>query len=555
MAVNITYRTSEDQAEIAQNEAVNKGSPLRNVEIDGNFKSIKQAIDNLELSGSTTISINPIYNLAATTIQEAIEELSSGATELATELTDLSSGVAAIKNIVEGNVGDYGSGSGSGFVAPRPATTITINPIPGLQSTGVQDAIEELSSGKQPTLVSGNNIKTLTSGTGSIDLLGSGQLSFKTINNESILGSGNISITGGGATGATQTFKTINNQSIIGTGDIVISGSIDDTASDGELYKTWSADKIFDSISAAKQAVKEEILGGATGAYDTLQELYDVMNGVGTGSMSGSGADITTAVVTNLASKENAITPKQTGYLTWNSGANGGSGDWEFKNEVLLNSTNIKTINGNTMMSSSGSTDLKLRSIAGYSIIGTGDIAVAALLDDVTASGSTWSSKKISSEITSTVNTAISNYIPVDSGGGAGGGDVTKTGTETLTNKTIQGLVEMSVNLDQLPLVSDRTKFNLNNGNLFIKQIDAATIFTVVNPTATGTALSFIVELRNTQTTPPSITWMPNTRWAGGTVPTLTAKTTGTYAIDIFGFYSFDNGSTWRGLVLAKNVW
>lgn len=555
MPINITYRVSEEQAEIAPVEIVNKGKPLRNVEIDGNFKSIKQAIDNIELSGSTSISINPIYNLAATTIQEALEELSSGVTDLATELTDLSSGVQEVKNIIEGNVGDYGSGAGSGFIAPKPATTITINPIPGIQSSGVQGALEELSSGKQQALVSGSNIKTVTSGGSGIDLLGSGELVFKTINNESILGSGNISITGG-ATGVTSTFKTINNQSIIGTGDIVISGSIDDTATDGELYKTWSADKIFDSIAAAKQAVKEEILGGATGAYDTLQELYDVMNGAGTGSMTGSGADITTAVVTNLASKENAITPKSTGYLRWDSGANSGTGAWEFKNETLLNSTNIKTINNTTMMSSSGDTNLPLRSIAGYSIIGTGDIAVAALLDDVTSSGSTWSSTKISSEITTSVNSAMSGItVSPGTGGGGGGGDVTKTGTETLTNKTIQGLVEMSVNLDQLPLVSDRTKFNLNNGNLFIKQIDAATIFTVVNPTATGTALSFIVELRNTQTTPPSITWMPNTRWAGGTVPTLTAKTTGSYAIDIFGFYSFDNGSTWRGLVLAKNVW
>ena len=158
MPINITYRVSEEQAEIAPVEIVNKGNPLRNVEIDGNFKSIKQAIDNIELSGSTSISINPIYNLAATTIQEALEELSSGVTDLATELTDLSSGVQEVKNIIEGNVGDYGSGAGSGFIAPKPATTITINPIPGIQSSGVQGALEELSSGKQQALVSGSNI-------------------------------------------------------------------------------------------------------------------------------------------------------------------------------------------------------------------------------------------------------------------------------------------------------------------------------------------------------------------------------------------------------------
>lgn len=49
--------------------------------------------------------------------------------------------------------------------------------------------------------------------------------------------------------------------------------SIDDAAGNGNTGVTWSADKIFDSIEAAKAAVKNEILGGAGAALDTLNEL------------------------------------------------------------------------------------------------------------------------------------------------------------------------------------------------------------------------------------------------------------------------------------------
>lgn len=48
---------------------------------------------------------------------------------------------------------------------------------------------------------------------------------------------------------------------------------IDDLAGDGVTTSTWSADKIFDTIAAAKQAVKNELLDGSAAALDTLNEL------------------------------------------------------------------------------------------------------------------------------------------------------------------------------------------------------------------------------------------------------------------------------------------
>ena len=49
--------------------------------------------------------------------------------------------------------------------------------------------------------------------------------------------------------------------------------AIDDAAGDGATTVTWSADKIHDTIEAAKLAVKNELTDGAGAALDTLAEL------------------------------------------------------------------------------------------------------------------------------------------------------------------------------------------------------------------------------------------------------------------------------------------
>lgn len=53
-------------------------------------------------------------------------------------------------------------------------------------------------SGKQDTLVAGNNIKNISDGTNTVSLLGAGDVRFKTINGQSILGNEDISVAAGG---------------------------------------------------------------------------------------------------------------------------------------------------------------------------------------------------------------------------------------------------------------------------------------------------------------------------------------------------------------------
>ncbi len=69
---------------------------------------------------------------------------------------------------------------------------------------------------------------------------------------------------------------------------------IDDNAGNGATSVTWSADKIYDSIAAAKAAVKDEILGGAGEALDTLQELAAAL---------GNDPNFATTIATGLANR------------------------------------------------------------------------------------------------------------------------------------------------------------------------------------------------------------------------------------------------------------
>lgn len=78
------------------------------------------------------------------------------------------------------------------------------------------------------------------------------------------------SLTSLGTTNKTNLVAAINELlTLMGSSGAVI----DDLAGNGNTAVTWSADKIFDSIEAAKTAVKDDLVNGAGAALDTLNEL------------------------------------------------------------------------------------------------------------------------------------------------------------------------------------------------------------------------------------------------------------------------------------------
>ena len=69
---------------------------------------------------------------------------------------------------------------------------------------------------------------------------------------------------------------------------------INDAATNGDTAVTWSADKIFDTIEAAKLAVKNDLINGAGAALDTLSELAAAL---------GNDANFATTIATELGNR------------------------------------------------------------------------------------------------------------------------------------------------------------------------------------------------------------------------------------------------------------
>ena len=119
-----------------------------------------------------------------------------------------------------------------------------------------------------------------------------------------------------------------------------------------------------------------------------------------------------------------------------------------------------------------------------------------------------------------------------------------RAATTTLTNKTLTTPVLTGTR--EVRVAMPANAIDLSTGNVFTKTISGATTLTVSNTPTTGNAASFILELTNAGSA--AITWFSGVKWAGGTAPTLT-----TAGVDVLGFYSHDGGTTWRGMVLAKD--
>ena len=84
-------------------------------------------------------------------------------------------------------------------------------------------------------------------------------------------------------------------------------------------------------------------------------------------------------------------------------------------------------------------------------------------------------------------------------------------------------------------------------GNYVTATIAGATQFTVTNPPASGIGGAFFLVLTNGGTA--AITWMSGAQWEAGVAPGLTASGT-----DILAFTTHDGGTSWRGVVVAKDV-
>lgn len=203
-----------------------------------------------------------------------------------------------------------------------------------------------------------------------------------------------------------------------------------------------------------------------------------------------------------------------------------------FTRATLTASTGISITNGSGSITIAATNNGTVTSVGG-----TGNVNGITLSGTVTSSGNltlggTLSNVSLTSQVTGT--------LPVANGGT---GVTTSTGTTAVvlsTTPVITGLREKSAAV----AASD---INLSLGNYFTRTISGATTFTASNVATSGDVAAFILVLTNGGSA--AITWFSGTTWAGGTAPALTSS-----GVDILGFFTINGGTTWRGLLLSKDI-
>ncbi len=128
-------------------------------------------------------------------------------------------------------------------------------------------------------------------------------------------------------------------------------------------------------------------------------------------------------------------------------------------------------------------------------------------------------------------------------------------GLETALNNLTNNKLDKSGGVISGPIIGVKEKaqvlvastLDLNEGNLFTKTVTSNTTFTLTNISAIPNVVqSFILEITNGGNF--IVTWWNNVKWDNGEMPELTEN-----GVDILGFYTSDNGNTWRGVLLSKD--
>lgn len=132
-------------------------------------------------------------------------------------------------------------------------------------------------------------------------------------------------------------------------------------------------------------------------------------------------------------------------------------------------------------------------------------------------------------------------------GAGTGGGDVTLTGTQTLTNKTIEGGTFTNGYTEESVVANTSTAYTIDlaNGTLQILTLTGNCTFTF--PSAV-VGKSFMLLLKQDGTGSRTVTWPSAVKWPGSTAPTVTATAS---RLDKYVFTS--DGTNWYGSNAGQN--
>lgn len=88
---------------------------------------------------------------------------------------------------------------------------------------------------------------------------------------------------------------------------------------------------------------------------------------------------------------------------------------------------------------------------------------------------------------------------------------------------------------------------DLSLGNVFSYTVSGTTTFGVTSVPASGTVATILLDLTNGGSA--TVNWWSGVKWPFGIAPTLTAS-----GRDVLGFFTHDGGTTWTGVMLAKDA-
>jgi hypothetical protein len=130
----------------------------------------------------------------------------------------------------------------------------------------------------------------------------------------------------------------------------------------------------------------------------------------------------------------------------------------------------------------------------------------------------------------------------------AGTGDVTQTGTQTLTNKTIEAGTFTNGYTEETVTANTSTAYTIDLANGTVQYLTLTGNCTYTFPTPVA-GKSFTLIQKQDGTGGRTVTWPASVDWPGATAPTLTATAS---KADKFVFTAID-GSNWLGSVAGQN--
>jgi hypothetical protein len=210
-----------------------------------------------------------------------------------------------------------------------------------------------------------------------------------------------------------------------------------------------------------------------------------------------------------------------------------------------------KGVGSVTSVAVSGSDGIQVDS--GSPLTGSGTIALGLTAVDATkiANGTVTDAEfQYINTLSSNAQTQITDTVTVANAAlpKAGG---TMTGTLAMADATITRPEITDYSETKTALVAGASvTCDIANGNVFTLTPDQNTTFVFSNPSPTGKSCAFTL-VWTQGGSDRTITWPASVDWAGGSVPDVTS---GSGKIDVYTFFTMDEGTIWYGFQAGADM-